>query len=287
MASIGKRNLLSIVRESAPGLYLDGGSLGEILLPGRYIPPGLQPKDKLDVFVYRDSEDRLVATTETPLAMVGEFAPLKVLSINPRIGAFLDWGLSKDLLLPFREQDGPIRPGQKVVVYVYLDPKTDRIVATMRLNRHLSPDTPAYRDGQPIHFLVTGRTPMGYTAIVENAHRGLLYHNNLAAPLEIGQRLKGFVRTIRPGGKIDLSLDASGYKRVASLTEQIVQALERNGGQLAFNDDSSPESIRQTFGVSKKAFKQALGKLYKDRRISFEKPGIRLLDNSSWSPGER
>jgi hypothetical protein len=286
MAVLGKRNLLSIVRESAPGLYLDGGELGEILLPGRYIPAGLKPKDKLDVFVYRDSEDRLVATTETPLAMVGEFACLKVISVNQNIGAFLDWGLAKDLLLPFREQEIPVRVGQPVVVYVCLDVKTNRILATTRLNRHLNRDTPAYRSGQPVNFLITGRTPLGYNAIVENAHRGLLYHHNLAAPLAVGQQLKGFVRTVRSGGKIDLSLDASGYQRVAALTDQIVEALERNGGCLGFDDDSSPAAIRQTFGVSKKAFKQALGKLYKARRIRFQNPGIQLLDNSSWSPGK-
>jgi predicted RNA-binding protein (virulence factor B family) len=286
MAILGKRNLLSIVRESAPGLYLDGGELGEILLPGRYIPAGLKPKDKLDVFVYRDSEDRLVATTETPLAMVGEFACLQVISVNQHVGAFLDWGLAKDLLLPFREQEIPVRVGQPVVVYVCLDVKTDRILATARLNRHLNRDTPAYRAGQPVSFLITGRTPLGYNAIVENAHRGLLYQDKLAAPLAVGQKLKGFVRTVRSGGKIDLSLDASGYQRVAALTDQIVQALERNGGRLAFDDDSSPAAIRQKFSVSKKAFKQALGKLYKARRIRFQNPGIQLLDNSSWSPGK-
>ena len=286
MAILGKRNILSIVRASAPGLYLDGGELGEILLPGRYIPADLKPKDKLDVFVYRDSEDRLVATTETPLAMVGDFACLKVINVNRQIGAFLDWGLAKDLLLPFREQERPVRVGQQVVVYVCLDVKTNRILATARLNRHLNRDTPAYRSGQPVNFLITGKTPLGYNAIVENAHRGLLYHDNLAAPLAAGQKLKGFVRTVRSGGKIDLSLDASGYKRVAALTDQIVQALERTGGQLAFDDDSSPAAIRQTFGVSKKAFKQALGKLYKARRIRFQNPGIQLLDNSSWSPGK-
>lgn len=284
MATLGKRNTLSIVRASGPGLYLDGGTLGEILLPGRYIPRDLKPKDKLDVFVYRDSEDRLVATTEIPRATVGEFAYLQVKDVNQNIGAFLDWGLAKDLLLPFREQDIPVRARQWVVVYVCLDPKTDRIVATTRLNRHLNRDTPAYRNGQPVNLLITGKSPLGYNAIVENAHRGLLYHDNLAAPLEVGQRLKGFVRTVRPGGKLDLSLDASGYKRVVPLTDQIVQALERNGGHLAFDDDSSPEAIRQKFGVSKKAFKQALGKLYKARRIGFQHPGIQSLENSSWSP---
>ena len=278
MAIIGKRNILSVIRAASPGLYLDGGTLGEILLPGRYIPADLKPKDKLDVFVYRDSEDRLVATTETPLAMVGEFAYLKVVSIHQRVGTFLDWGLPKDLLLPFREQESPLRVGDRVIVYVRMDEKTNRILATTRLNRCYSKDTPAYRDGQPVNLLILNRTPLGYNAIVENAHRGLLYHDNLAGPLLVGQKMKGFVRTIRPGGKIDLRLDASGYKRVAGLTDRIVEALEQNGGKLMFDDDSSPDSIRETFSVSKKAFKQALGKLYKARRIIFLKPGIQLLD---------
>jgi hypothetical protein len=287
MAILGKRNLLSIVRESQPGLYLDGGELGEILLPARYIPPDVAPKQKLDVFVYRDSEDRLVATTETPTAMVGEFACLKVINLHPNIGAFLDWGLAKDLLLPFGEQEFPVRIGDRVVVYVCLDTKTQRILATMRLNRHLNRDTPAYRDGEAVNLLVIGKTPLGYNAIVENAHRGLLYQSQLAGPLAIGQKLKGFVRTVRANGKIDLSLDASGYKRVAPLTQKIVEALQFSGGKFEFDDDSTPAAIRQNFSVSKKAFKQALGKLYKTRRIAFLKPGIQLLDNSSWAPGRR
>jgi len=219
------------------------------------------------------------------LAQVGEFACLRVKEINPRIGAFLDWGLPKDLLLPFREQGAPLRAGQQVVVVVCLDPKTDRIIASARLNRHLSNEMPDYREGDPVRFIITGKTPLGYNAIVENAHPGLLYHSNLSAPLTTGQVLNGFVRAIREGGKLDLSLDASGYQRVASLTEQIEQALEHSGGRLDFDDDSSPEQIREAFGVSKKAFKQALGKLFRERRIAFTAPGIQLLDNSSWSPG--
>ena len=286
MAIIGQRNLLSIVRASQPGLYLDGGELGEILLPGRYIPADLAPKQKLDVFVYRDSEDRLVATTETPNAMGGEFACLKVINLHERIGAFLDWGLAKDLLLPFSEQEHPVRLGDRVVVYVCLDAQPQRILASMRLNRHLTRDTPAYRDGQPVNLLVAGKTPLGYSAIVENAHRGQLYNSQLAAPLAIGQKLKGFVRAVRAGGKIDLTLDAAGYQRVAPLTNKIIEALQFSGGKFEFDDDSTPAAIRQNFGVSKKAFKQALGRLYKSRRIAFLKPGIQLLDNSSWSPGK-
>jgi predicted RNA-binding protein (virulence factor B family) len=287
MAVIGKRNTLSIVRESAPGLYLDGEELGEILLPGRYIPRNLKQGDKLDVFVYLDSEDRLVATTETPLAVVGEFAFLKVVSINPRVGAFLEWGLDKDLLLPFREHDKPVRVGQKVVVAVYLDSATNRIAASGRLSRHLSRDTPTYAENQPVNVLVTSQTPLGYNVIVENAHRGLLYRDSVSTPLIIGQKLKAFVRTVRPDGKVDLRLDASGYKRVVPLQLQIVQALEQNGGRLDFDDSSSPEAIRQKFGVSKGAFKQAIGGLYKSRRIQFTHPGIELLQNTEWTPGKK
>jgi len=285
MAMLGQRNLLSVNRESSPGLYLDGGELGEILLPGRYIPKNLRQGQKIDVFVYRDSEDRLVATTETPNAMVGEFAYMRVISVHPQAGAFLDWGLSKDLLVPFREQEFPLQLGDWAVVYVGLDPKTNRILASTRLNYHLSKDTPAYRSGQPVNFMIIGKTPLGYNAIVENAHRGLLFKNNLSAALKIGAKLKGFVSAVRAGGKIDLSLDAAGYSRVAPLTGQILEALKKSGGKLEFDDDSHPALIRKQFGVSKKAFKQALGKLYKTRRIVFLKPGIQLLPESDWSPG--
>ena len=286
MATLGRRNTLSINRESTPGLYLDGGALGEILLPARYIPHGLKQGQKLDVFVYRDSEDRLVATTEIPLAMVGEFACLKVVSLNERVGAFLDWGLAKDLLLPFREQEAPIQVGQKIVVAICLDPKTNRIIASARLKRFLNPDEGSFRPGQEAVLLVTSESPLVYNVIVDNLRLGLLYRDSLPGPLQIGQKLQGFVRNVRPGGKLDVSLDKSGYKRVQPLTEKIVRELERHGGRLGFDDNSAPEAIRDKFGVSKKAFKQALGALYKNRRIRFLNPGIQLLDNSTWKPGE-
>jgi hypothetical protein len=165
--------------------------------------------------------------------------------------------------------------------------RTNRILASTRLHRHLSHDTPAYRAGQPVNLFITAKTPMGYNAIVDNAHQGLLYKSQLAAALKIGQKLKGFVRSVRPNGKIDLSLDAAGYQRVAPLTNLIVTALQMSDGRLPFDDDSSPVAIRQNFGVSKKAFKQALGKLYQQRRIAFTKPGIELLENSTWTPGAK
>lgn len=287
MAIIGRRNILRVVRDAPPGIYLDSGDQQEILLPGRYIPPGTVPGDMLDVFVYHDSEDRLVATMETPRAMVGEFAYLKVVNVATSIGAFLDWGLAKDLLLPFSEQKIHVRRGHWVTVAILLDPESGRIVASTRLNRHLSHEVPTYAEGQAVNLLVTAKTPLGYNTIVENAHQGLLYHTNLAGPLTLGDKLQGFVRKIRTDGKIDLSLDAYGYRRVAPLTDKIIQVLQANRGRIAYDDASSPQAIRETFGASKNAFKQALGALYKKRRIRFLHPGVELIDKSTLPAGDR
>lgn len=277
MPAIGKRNSLRVVREATPGLYLDGEELGEILLPRRYIPPDTKRGDTLEVFVHRDSEDRLVATTEIPRACVGEFAALTVVSINPRVGAFLAWGLTKDLFLPIREQAHRVNVGETVVVYVYLDPKSSRIVATSRIDRHLSRAEPPFTEGQRVHLVITGETPLGYKSIVENTHGGLLFKTDHGTPLAVGQKVEGYVRTIRPDGKIDLSLDAAGYGRVRPLTDQILSALQAGGGRLAFGDQSSPAEIRAKFGASKKAFKQALGALYRRRRIRLAGDGIELI----------
>jgi uncharacterized protein len=277
MAQLGRRNLLTVLHQAPPGFYLDGGIHGEILLPGKYVPPDLAPGARIDVFVYRDSEDRVVATTQSPLAMVGEFAYLRVVSVNPRIGVFLDWGLEKDLLLPLREQASPVRPGDYRVVRVALDRRSDRIIASTRLNRWLSIDRPSYEEGQRVRFIVTGESPLGYNAIIENAHRGLLYRAELAGPLETGQQIDGYVRCVREDGKVDLALDRAGFHRVAPAAERIKAALQQAGGRLPFHDDSTPEEIRDAFGISKKAFKQAIGKLYRERMIVIEPTGIRLV----------
>ena len=284
MFSLGQRHTLTVNRLAPPGAYLAWNDLTEVLLPRRYVPADAIPGARVDVFVYLDSEDRIVATTETPFAMVGEFATLQVVSVNPNVGAFLAWGLPKDLLLPFREQTAPVRVGDRVVVFIQVDEKTNRLVASMRLNRHLNRTPPPFVAGQSVPLLITGKTPLGYNAIVAGTHLGLLYHDNLATPLTAGQKLNGFVRAIRDGGKLDLSLDAAGYNRVTPLTGQILEALERNHGALPLDDDSSPDAIRQAFGVSKKAFKQALGALYKKRRLQFTNPGIQLLDNTTAHP---
>lgn len=276
MTLLGRRNQLPVLRSVLPGYILDGGERGDILLPKKYVPKGLVPGGIVDVFVYRDSEDRLVATTEVPHAEVGTFAFLRVASVNPRVGAFLDWGLEKDLLLPIREQSRPVRAGEWVVVHVGIDEKSDRIAASARLNRFLDLTPPAYREEQEVRLLVAGETPLGYNVVVENAHRGLIYKSELSAPLTVGAPLEGFVRRVRPDGKIDVALDRAGYVRVGPLTEQIIDALKENAGELPYHDGSSPEDIRAVFGVSKKAFKQAIGSLYRERRIEITDQGIRL-----------
>jgi hypothetical protein len=231
----------------------------------------------VEVFVYRDSEDRLVATTETPRAMVGDFAFLRVVSQSPGIGAFLDWGLEKDLLLPRREYAGGIREGRHALVHVMLDERSDRIVATCRLNRHLNLTAPNYTEGQAVKLIIESETPLGYKAIINGAHTGLLYRAEIADPLFIGDSLNGFIRTVRPDGKIDLGLDPAGHRRLGPLSDQILAALKTAGGHLPFHDGSSPEEIRTGLGMSKKAFKQAIGVLYRERQISIEPDGIRLV----------
>lgn len=291
MAELGRYNQLQVLYSTPHGIYLDGGDHGEILLPTRYIPSGTQLDQMLEVFVYRDSEDRVIATTEKPLAQAGEFAALEVVGVHRQVGAFLNWGLPKDLLLPFREQVDQVRVGQKVVVFVMLDERSDRIIATTRLNRHLSRQPVVYKPGQEVSLLITNRTPLGYNALVEKKHIGLLHESRAGTGLQPGQEVRGYIAATHPGGKIDLSLDASGYQRVAPLTERILEVLKANGGRLDFDDDSSPDQIRATFDTSKAAFKQALGALFRQRKIRFTRPGIEWVDISQptpqdWRPGK-
>ena len=277
MAEIGQYDVLPINRLATPGAYLDAGELGEILLPSRYLTSEMVPGNSVEVFIYLDSEDRLVAVTERPNAVVGEFAVMKVISVNSRIGAFLDWGIPKDLLLPHREQVRPVRDGDLVVVYVYLDKKSRRLVASTRLKRWLDQKKPSFRENQPVNLLVYSRTPLGYGAIIEGAYSGLLYADDVAGKIMIGSEMQGYVRSIRDDGKIDLTLHKTRGSRITSIKRRILWALEEKGGWLPFNDTSDPEEIRQAFGASKKVFKRTLGTLYKDRRIRFEKNGIRLI----------
>lgn len=278
MAEIGRDNTLTIQEKSDHGFYLDGGQLGPILLPTRYVTPEMKPGAEVDVFIYNDSEDRLVATTEQPYARAGEFAYLEVVSVHPNAGAFLDWGLSKDLLLPYREQ-GNIRftEGDGAIVAVYVDEYTNRVVASTRLHNHLPPEKPPYAPNDPVQVLIYGDSPLGYKAIIDKRYRGLLYHEENSDQLEPGDHFTGYIRKVHSDGKIDLRRDPAGYSRVDAISERILHELNAAGGHLPFNDKSSPEAIRATFDTSKKAFKQALGRLYKARRILIEESGIRLV----------
>ena len=279
MAILGSRNTLTVLRSAPPGLYLDGGKRGEILLPGKYIPTGAVVGGTVDVFVYRDSEDRLVATTEQPFVNVNEFAYLKVAGVNPRIGVFLDWGLEKDLLLPIREMDGPLNPGDWAVVQVVLDDKTDRLIASARFNRRLDLKPPHYHEGEAVRMIVASRSPLGFNLVVNNTHRGLIYHTDIPpGSLKIGQWAQGYVRSIRPDGKLDLALGVAGHRRIGPMSEQVLKVLTEKGGKLPYHDNSLPEEIREVFGMSKKAFKQAIGALFKEQRIYIDPDGIRLVE---------
>lgn len=277
MAAIGRYNSLQVTKYTDFGLYLDGGADGEILLPKRYIPKGetLEVGDWLNVFVYLDSEDRLIATTQKPRVQVGGFASLKVVEIN-RVGLFLDWGLPKDLLLPHSEEKRPLQVGDYCVVYVYLDQRTRRITATARLDRHLDKTPVRYETGQEVDLLVVEKTDMGFKAIINNEHWGLIHNNEVFKFLRGGMRERGFIREVRADGKISLSLQPLGREAASSLSEQILAKLREAGGQLPLSDKSSPEQISSLFGVSKGNFKKAIGGLYKQGLIVIEADRIRL-----------
>ena len=277
MAAIGRYNSLQVTKYTDFGLYLDGGADGEILLPKRYIPKGetLEVGDWLNVFVYLDSEDRLIATTQKPKVQVGGFASLKVVEIN-RVGLFLDWGLPKDLLLPHSEEKRPLQVGDYCVVYVYLDQRTRRITATARLDRHLDKTPVRYETGQEVDLLVVEKTDMGFKAIINNEHWGLIHNNEVFKFLRGGMRERGFIREVRADGKISLSLQPLGREAASSLSEQILAKLHEAGGQLPLSDKSSPEQISSLFGVSKGNFKKAIGGLYKQGLIVIEADRIRL-----------
>jgi predicted RNA-binding protein (virulence factor B family) len=278
---LGRPNRLRVLKDSPHGLFLDGGEWGEILLPKRYVEPSMEAGGEVEVFLYRDSEDRLVATTEQPYAWAGEFGFFEVLGVTPGVGAFLDWGLSKDLLLPLREQARRVERGDWVVAAVMVDPLSERIVASTRLNRHMHKTAPDYLPGQRVRVLLAERTPLGFKAIIENAHWGLLYESESSGSWEIGESVEASIRRVRPDGKVDLGLDPAGYERVEPLAEKILRALEVSGGRISLDDRSSPEQVRNQFACSKKAFKQALGRLLKEGRIRWIEGGFERCEAGS------
>lgn len=267
MLKIGENNKLKVTRLVDFGAYLDGGEYGEILMPAKYIASPLQPGDEVDVFVYTDSEDRLVATTEHPFACVGEFAFLQVLQVN-RVGAFLDWGLvAKNLLVPFSEQKARMNPGGIYLVYVYLDHATKRVVASSKIEKFIGNVLPRYKEGDKVRALVYQHTPIGYKCIVDNLHYGMIYENEVFRPLEVENTVDAYVRQVRDDGKIDLTLGERASVRTDSLSDRIYEAAVAEGGRLAMSDKSTPEEIRARFQCSKRDFKQAIGHLFRDRRI--------------------
>lgn len=272
---IGRFNDLEIVKKVDFGFYLDGGAAGEILLPRKYAARDAKVGDTVHVFVYYDSEDRIIATTETPLAQVGEFACLQVAAVN-RIGAFLNWGLSKDLLVPFAEQKQRMQKGHFYVVRVTVDERSNRIIATSKLDRFLDFRALDFGVNDEVDLLIFDHTELGYKAIINDNHSGVLYENEVFQPLHIGQKIKGYIKKIREDEKIDLTLHKPGFEKVEDFSDILLKRMEDNNGFLPLNDKSSPEVIYEMFGVSKKTFKKTLGKLYADKRIVISDEGIKL-----------
>lgn len=272
---LGRFNILEVVKEVDFGMYLDGGEEGEILLPQRYVPEDCRPGDKLNVFLYLDNEERLVATTLTPLVQVGEFACLEVAWVN-EYGAFLNWGLMKDLFVPFREQKMKMLVGNKYVVHAHIDDESYRIVASAKVDRYLLKDTPPYEAGEEVSILIWQKTDLGFKAIIENKYGGLLYDSEIFQPLRTGDTLKAFIKQVREDGKIDLILQKPGFEKVDDFAKTLLQYIKDNGGRISLNDKSPAEEIYDTFGVSKKTFKKGVGDLYRKHLILLQEGGIAL-----------
>ena len=277
MAEIGKINQLKVVKRVDFGLYLDGGDLGEILLPTRYVPEGSEIDDWLEVFIYLDSEDRLIATTQTPKVTVGECAVLEVVAVN-RVGAFLDWGLPKDLLTPFSEQTERMEVGKSYVVFAFLDDIKDRITSTMRLDNHLYDKSAYFKAEQPVDLIIWDETELGYKAAINGTHSGLLYRSEVFRPLSYGDQAKGFIKSVREDGKIDLTLQLAPHATRSALSDRILKTLRDQGGVSMISDKSPPEEIYKTYKVSKGSYKKALGGLYRKKLIRIEKDRIVLLE---------
>ena len=272
---LGDYNRLTVVKEVDFGLYLDGGEEGEILLPQRYVPTNYKIGEPLEVFVYLDQDERLVATTQTPLARVGEFAYLECSWVN-KYGAFLNWGLMKDLFCPFREQKKRMEIGERYVVYVYLDEESYRIVSSAKVEHFLSDSLPTYQQGEEVDLLIWQKTDLGFKVIINNLHAGLVYDNQIFKAVHTGDCMKGYIANVREDGKIDVTLQPMGQKVVADFAETLLQYLQDHNGYCNLGDKSDAEEIKRRFEVSKKTYKKAIGDLYKRRLISIEPDGIYL-----------
>lgn len=273
---LGQFNQLRVVKKVDFGMYLDGGDEGEILLPLRYVPEKCEVDDMLNVFIYLDSEERLVATTLYPYVQVGEFAYLEVSWVN-QFGAFLNWGLMKDLFVPFREQKQKMEVGKRYMIHAHLDEDSYRIVASAKVEHYLSKEKADYTPGDEVNALIWQRTDLGYKVIVDNAYSGLVYENEIFTPLQIGQTVKAFIKQVRPDGKIDLELQKFGYAKVCDFSAELLSYIKTSGGKILLTDKSAADEIYAVFGVSKKTFKKAVGDLYKKRLIILEDNCIRLV----------
>lgn len=275
MATPGKFSKLHISRIVDFGVYLDGEQFGEILLPMKWVPEGSRPDDLIEVFIYFDSEDRLIATTKRPFAQVGEFALLRARAVND-VGAFLDWGLDKDLLVPYREQKSKMIAGKSYMVYLFADPKTGRLAGSAKIEKFIEEDTSELKAGDEVSILVWARTDLGYKAIINSRFEGLLYDSEIFTELAPGMKTTAWVVKVREDGKVDLNLNKPGYQKVDVLSEKIIELLKEHQGYIGISDKSEAEEIYLMFGMSKKTFKKAIGGLFKQRIILIEEHGIRL-----------
>ncbi len=277
MAQIGKFNTLEVASKTEFGVFLDAHELDTILLPKNQTPDGVEVGDELKVFIYCDSEDRLIATMQRPRVEVGGCACLPVKEVTS-FGAFLDWGLPKDLLVPFNQQRKPMEVGERHVVYVYVDEYTNRIAASAKLSNYLREETSNYQPNDRVSLQVVNRTNLGYKCIVDKLYLGVLFHEDVLQPLKAGQKLSGYIKTVREDQKIDLALQLQGHEARVDIGERILMELGENNGVLNLSDKSSPDDIYTHFQVSKGNFKKAIGSLYKQKKIIIEKDQIRLID---------
>lgn len=276
MLQAGKYYTLKIVKFVEFGAYLDADG-DEILLPKRYVPKEAKVDDEIEVFLYHDNESRLIATTDKPIAVAGEIALMKVVDKNKQ-GAFLEWGIMKDLFLPLSQQRSRINVDHHYIVYLYVDEMTGRMAATEKFEKYLSNDELIVKEKDAVDLLIWEKTDIGYKVIINNKHIGVLHFSDVFRELEYGEKLQGFIKTIRPDNKIDVMVGERGYKRVGGEAEQILQLLKDNNNYLPYNDKSDPQAIYDFFGISKKSFKMAVGALYKERKIELTQTGIKLVE---------
>jgi uncharacterized protein len=274
---IGKSQYLKIARETEHGYYLTDENGHEVLLPGIYKLDNMSVGNEIPVFIYKDSKNRLVATTETPALELNQFAYL-IVKETGKYGAFVDWGIAKDLLIPFAEQNVILKTGQSYIVCLIHDVKTDRLIGSTKINKYLQFNDVSLSVGQQVKVMISGANDLGFTAIVENKYHGMLFRSDVHKPIKVGQYIDAFVKQVREDGKVDLTLEAQGYDNsISQITDKILQTLEKHNGSLDLNDKSDPEQVKYTLGMSKKAFKRGIGKLLKDKKIKLSEKGIHLL----------